>query len=239
MKTRGLTLIELMAVIVVAAALLLLGTRQYQQMQETRRVEALRTVALQAKSAVQAYYNSYCNDLITDFVAVNIPRAGISRTGLKLSYDQVTTLSGGFTGLTFPYTVPTAISMPALGQIKSAKGEVTLYLALWVPYTDVNTLNALQAKLGVTSYGQTYPNNGGQVNQGTLLVWSWSATQEAAMVDNVRMGFGAQANAAFVKMNVPTFKALQAESAAAANGKIKLDKMSCPLVPAWLQAANS
>ncbi len=231
-KYRGLTLLESMLVIAVIITIVLVGHRQYQQVQETKRVAALQSPVLQAKTAVQRYYNSYCNDLVTDFVALNLPNSGLSTSGLKLRYGQVSPVSTGIATIALPYTVPSGMTTPWLGEIKSHNGEVTLYLTLWVPYTESAMLDELKSRLGAEAYGSTYPNSGGRVSQGRLLIWSWPATQEAGALGNVRMGVGAAANAAFVKANIPSFRALSAGSAP------KLNQMPCQLVPSWLANAT-
>jgi hypothetical protein len=53
------------------------------------------------------------------------------------------------------------------------------------------------------------------------------------MAGNVRMGFNTAANAAFIKSNMPSFEVLKA-----GGSPVRLNRMSCALVPAWLQAAN-
>lgn len=231
---QGFTLIEMVLVLAVAATILTLGYQQYQRMNLNKRVFALKGPVLQAKQVVQNYYNDNCNDLVSDFVASNLGGSGISTSGLNLRYNQNNTVpNANFGSINLPFTLPSTISKPWLAEVKSEQSNITLYLTLWVPYTDTPTLDAIQKELNATSYGTVYPN-GSSVSQGRLFIWFWPATGEATAVSHQRMGYDAAANAGYVKANTPSFAALSK-----IGGPVSVNKMSCQTVPAWLQAANT
>lgn len=246
-QTYAFTLIETMLVIVVVAALVLLGQQQYESFSNDRRVAAIQPVVVQARTAIQNYFNDHCSCLVYNYIQQNLGVAPSPAPGNCQDFRvNGNTLTATVPASTFssvsaklPYANPDGM-MPFSGQVNmttySDQTPVTIHLTFTL-------LMPLAYKSHANDYQTTLNANSVQVANGkVMLTWDWLTTAQSAPSGSPSLDTNTANMSYFSMQNVPSYQSIVAgyKQAGGLGGGVppQMPAMGCAYIPAWIYAAT-